>query len=137
MTWHSWSGPPLRQCALAEDDESLAIAGDRGRHLPGALMDQHVPAPFAIGAAQDHLAVRVIDGPDRRLRALLALVLLEILELLARCVDLEDGGEVDVGRRAALAAAIRAALRHRAGAADDGRRSVELAGGAHGRLRKT
>src|SRR5262249_3865173 len=73
---------------------------------------------------------------DRRLCALLTLVLLEILELLARCVDLEDGGEVDVGGRAALASAVRATLHHRGGAADDGRRSVELAGGAHGRLRK-
>src|SRR5262245_57725320 len=30
VTWQSWSWPYLRQRALAEDDESLAIAGDGG-----------------------------------------------------------------------------------------------------------
>src|SRR5262249_7155043 len=101
--------PPLRQRALAEDDESLAIAGDGGRHLSGGLVDEHAPGALAVGAAQDHLSVRVIDVSDRRLRALLSRVRMEVLELLALRIDLEDGGEVDVDRRAAPAPAVRAA----------------------------
>src|SRR5262249_35817571 len=39
----------LRQRALAEDDEPLAIASDRGRHLSGALVDEHAPASVTFG----------------------------------------------------------------------------------------
>src|SRR5215472_5594410 len=127
---------PLRQRALAEDDESFAIAGDRGRDLSSALVDEYAPASVAFGAAQDHLAVRVIYVPYRRLLALLTRVRVQISEFLARRLDLEDGGEVDIGRRAALAPAVRATLRHRGGSADHGRRSIELAGSASRRPRK-
>src|SRR5213594_3259042 len=111
-------GNSLRQRALAEDDESLAVAGDRRRHLSGAFMDEHAPSALALGAAQDHLAVRMVHVPDRRLHPLRARLRVQVTQLHRRRIDLEDGGEIHSGRGETLAPALRPTVCHRRGGAD-------------------
>src|SRR5574342_609855 len=69
---------PLRQGALPEDDESLAVRRDRSRHLPVFLVDHEGPPALGVGALEKHLAVRVLDVLDRRLPALLGLQIADL-----------------------------------------------------------
>src|SRR5437667_8063326 len=71
----------LRQRALPEDDESLAVARDRGRHLSRCLVNEHVPSALTVGSAEDHFAVGMVDVPDRGLLALLPRLRVQVTEL--------------------------------------------------------
>src|SRR5262249_56496564 len=81
----------LRQSALPEDDEPLAVGGDGRRHLARLLVNDDGPSAVGVGALKHQRAVRVIDVPDWRLPALLRL---QVADLHGLGVDLEERREV-------------------------------------------
>src|SRR5713101_6030950 len=103
------TAPPLRQSALPEDDEPLAVGGDAARHLARLLVNDDGPPAIRVGALQHERAVRMVHVPDGRLPALLRF---QVADLHGLGVDLEDRREVDVLRRARLAPAPGLAFGH-------------------------
>src|ERR1700675_2783575 len=120
---------PLRERALSENDESLAVRRGRPRHLPGILVDHDGPPAVSFGALKEHRAIHVLDVLDRRHPALLRL---QVVDLHVLGVDPEERRKVHVLRGAALAPALGPAFGDLHRAADHRGRAVVLPGGGGG-----